>query len=306
MVAKTLVAVASFVGMAVAEQYIYFGSPILGRSSSQPLATPMMIPTVQPVVYTAGPAFYPTAGRGQIASPDFQGYPARGYGTVRKEQQQLRDCDFLDGEYEINVSIDRQKRSSGFSGYMPYQQATVREIPSTVVSKQYHSQDEFGNYKYGYTNPNFEKHESGNANSEVKGHYSYIDENGNARRLYYVADEHGFHITGDDVPGTQTYLRHKRSSEPRTLTVHEAVPTTKVPDVLSRQYHAQDDFGNYKYGYVNPHFEKHESGNADTEVRGHYRYIDGNGLNRIIEYIADQDGFHVKVDGVPDKASFNM
>ena len=56
----------------------------------------------------------------------------------------------------------------------------MREIPSTVVSKQYHSQDEFGNYKYGYTNPNFEKHESGNANSEVKGHYSYIDENGNA------------------------------------------------------------------------------------------------------------------------------
>ena len=65
----------------------------------------------------------------------------------------------------------RQKRSSSYK--VPYQQqaATVREIPSTVVSKQYHSQDDQGNYKYGYTNPHFEKHESGNANSEVKGHY---------------------------------------------------------------------------------------------------------------------------------------
>jgi len=303
MVAKTLVAVASFVGIAVAEPYIW--SPILGRTSN-PMVTPMtrLVPTVQPVVYTTQ-TFYPTAGQ-TIGAADYQGYPSYGYGAVRNEQQQLSDCDFVDREYEINVSIDRQKRSSSFSGYMPYQQATVREIPSTVVSKQYHSQDEFGNYKYGYTNPNFEKHESGNANSEVKGHYSYIDKNGNARRLYYVADEHGFHITGDDVPGTQTYLRHKRSAEPRILRTYEAVPTQEAPEVLSRQYHAQDDFGNYKYGYVNPHFEKHESGNAETEVRGHYRYIMANGLDRIIEYIADQDGFHVKVDGVPDKASFNM
>ena len=68
----------------------------------------------------------------------------------------------------------------------------------------------------------------------------------------------------------------------------------------------QDDFGNYKYGYSNPHFEKHESGNAETEVRGRYRYLDSNGLNRIVEYIADQHGFHVKMDGgpAPDEKSF--
>merc|ERR1711962_1393255 len=218
MVAKTLVAVASVVGLAVADSYVYRPSAILAHNSGQLIspatgsAMSRIMPSIiqqqqqHPVVYTTTSGFTPA-----LITP------------LSLMRYLRRPCDYLDGggEYEINVSIDRrqnrQKRSvagSGgqFTGYLPFQQATVREIPSTVVSKQYHSQDEFGNYKYGYTNPDFEKHESGNANSEVKGHYSYIDEKGNARRLYYVADSHGFHITGDDVPGrTQTYLRHKRS-----------------------------------------------------------------------------------------------
>ena len=68
----------------------------------------------------------------------------------------------------------------------------------------------------------------------------------------------------------------------------------------------QDDFGSYKYGYSNPHSAKQESGNAETEVRGRYRYLDSYGLNRIVEYIADRHGFHVKLDGapVPNKRSF--
>jgi len=312
MVAKTLVAVASFVGLAVADSYVYRPAAILPPNQLiNPTGMTRIVPSIQPLVYATA------------TTPTFYRYPAVTYVTAQQQPPQQpapkkEPCDYLDDEYEINVSIDRTKRSVGFTGYLPFQQATVREIPSTVVSKQYHSQDEFGNYKYGYTNPNFEKHESGNANSEVKGHYSYIDKSGNARKLYYVADSHGFHITGDDVSGTQTYLRHRRStsSKPVHLTVHEAVPTRPkdVPSttedapatVVSKQYHTQDDFGNYKYGYADSHFEKHESGNADNEVRGHYRYIDGNGLNRVIEYVADRHGFHVKVDGIPDKASFSM
>ena len=68
----------------------------------------------------------------------------------------------------------------------------------------------------------------------------------------------------------------------------------------------QDDFGSYKYGYSNPQSAKQETGSAETEVRGRYRYLDGNGLNRIVEYIADRHGFHVKLDGAPvsDKKYF--
>ena len=101
------------------------------------------------VILNYKPSFYGLVGQG-LAYNNFLNVAATG-----------------DGERRLNF---RHKRSSSYN--VPYhQQATVREIPSTVVSKQYHSQDDQGNYKYGYTNPHFEKHESGNANSEVKGHY---------------------------------------------------------------------------------------------------------------------------------------
>ena len=49
---------------------------------------------------------------------------------------------------------------------------------------------------------------------------------------------------------------------------------------VSKQYHKQDELGNYAYGYVNQNSEKHEAGNSQLGVKGHYTYVDGNGLNR--------------------------
>merc|ERR1711872_40990 len=45
--------------------------------------------------------------------------------------------------------------------------------PNGVTAQQYHSQDEFGNYAYGYANQNSQKQEAGNVNLGVRGSYSY-------------------------------------------------------------------------------------------------------------------------------------
>merc|ERR1712193_477227 len=58
------------------------------------------------------------------------------------------------------------------------------------------------------------------------------------------------------------------------------------------QYFVQDKFGNYVYGYANQNSEKMEKGDQNS-VKGHYAYIMSNGQKRRVDYIADNQGFHV-------------
>jgi len=98
-----------------------------------------------------------------------------------------------------------------------------------------------------------------------------------------------------------------RQQVPQPTVVKE--PSTVVKKVVvqkegevSQQYHKQDDFGNYAYGYANDNSEKQEIGNTKSgQVKGHYTYVDGNGLNRRVDYAADNNGFRAKVDGVKIK-----
>jgi len=91
--------------------------------------------------------------------------------------------------------------------------------------------------------------------------------------------------------------------------VVDQVPADKPVQVVvkkegevSQQFHSQDDFGNYAYGYANDNSEKQEVGNTRSgQVKGHYTYVDGNGLNRRVDYVADNNGFRAKGDGIKIK-----
>merc|ERR1712055_654866 len=63
------------------------------------------------------------------------------------------------------------------------------------ASEQHHSQDEAGNYAYGYSDPNSHKEESGHGGygTAVKGSYSYVAPDGHVVHNDYYADESGFH-----------------------------------------------------------------------------------------------------------------
>ena len=72
-------------------------------------------------------------------------------------------------------------------------------------SSQFHAQDEFGNFQYGYSNINSQKQETGNAYGGVSGSYSYVDANGIVQTINYIADELGFRAQGTNIanaPGT--------------------------------------------------------------------------------------------------------
>merc|ERR1712212_582662 len=61
------------------------------------------------------------------------------------------------------------------------------------------------------------------------------------------------------------------------------------------QYFVKDDFGNYAYGYNDQKSEKSEEGNSQA-IKGHYAYIMSNGVKRRVDYVADNQGFHIISD----------
>jgi len=63
-------------------------------------------------------------------------------------------------------------------------------LPS-VHSSQFHSQDEAGNFAFGYNNVNGAREESGNVDTGVMG--SYTDK-AQGRQINYVADRSGFRV----------------------------------------------------------------------------------------------------------------
>jgi Meckel syndrome type 1 protein len=77
-----------------------------------------------------------------------------------------------------------------------------------AIATQYHAQDEFKNYEYGYANPNSAKQEKGNAELGVaQGSYEYIDARGIPQKVSYVADALGFRVAGTNIPTARLYKR---------------------------------------------------------------------------------------------------
>ncbi|CAN7989546.1 unnamed protein product [Ixodes hexagonus] len=72
-----------------------------------------------------------------------------------------------------------------------------------------------------------------------------------------------------------------------------------IPAGKRHQYLLQDHAGkgSYKFGYdtgEGPHQNfRQEERSSDGTVRGRYGYMDANGYLRVVEYVADDSGFHV-------------
>jgi len=69
--------------------------------------------------------------------------------------------------------------------------------------------------------------------------------------------------------------------------------------LTSSQYHAQDELGQYSYGYAGPLSAKSESKDAFGNVRGRYSYVDANGITQSANYVADDFGFRVAATNLP-------
>lgn len=292
-----------------------------------------------------------------------------------------------------------------YSGYYPA--AVVSPIKS-----QYHTQNELGQYAYGYNDGYSSKSETKHANGLTEGSYSYVDPNGVLQQYKYLSDENGYRVTGTNLPVAPAvpaveapaaveikpasdaelpqqvqdtpevaaakaahqvaYDEAKKAAEaapaeepaseavaveapaaepvakaeaPKPASVHVPAPAysyhptaygaypsyaihapvasyayaaapapaayayapyAAVPSYtgayspVNSQYHSQDEFGQYSYGYNSGSSSKAEVKTLDGVTRGGYSYVDANGLVQQYHYVSDAvNGFRVTGTNLP-------
>merc|ERR1712038_1296656 len=91
---------------------------------------------------------------------------------------------------------------------------------------------------------------------------------------------------------------HPMSTQHMTMATHpmmKVVAEMPQPVVNPNQYHLKDNLGNYAFGYSTQNSEMAEEGNAQLK-KGHFANIMADGKLRRVDYIADNQGFHILRD----------
>merc|ERR1712183_272378 len=68
---------------------------------------------------------------------------------------------------------------------------------------------------------------------------------------------------------------------------------------VQSQYHAQDELGQYSFGYAGGPSSRAETRDAFGIVRGSYNYVDSEGKIQTQHYVADALGFRVSGTNLP-------
>merc|ERR1712073_90177 len=233
----------------------------------------------------------------------------------------------------------------------PVVQAAAPDVPVAVASpepSQYHAQDDFGQYSFGYSDGSSVKQEVKTADGVIRGAYSYVDSDGIVQNVNYIADALGFRVGATNLPVHEVEAPVVVAAEPvaapdvaseapavdvahsqhsvinpsvnyaylpyatnygysapvspvvATAPVAVATSNTATPvDPTNAQYHAQDDFEQYNYGYSSPLSTKQELKTADGVTRGSYSYVDANGIVQTVNYLSDALGFRVAATNLP-------
>jgi len=82
-----------------------------------------------------------------------------------------------------------------------------------------------------------------------------------------------------------------------TPITYAAAPVPVAP--VQTQHHAQDELGQFNFGYYGGPSSRHETRDAFGTVRGAFNYIDGDGKVQHQSYVADAAGFRVAATNLP-------
>lgn len=123
----------------------------------------------------------------------------------------------------------------------------------TPVQQQYHTQDELGQYAYGYSDPLSTKQEVRSLDGTTRGSYSYRDANDILQTVDYHADDTGFHVQATNLPKSVAAPAQEtfRTSEPSiSHSVSSTADTTNTissSDTDTEQITSADTFGKTIY-----------------------------------------------------------
>jgi len=103
--------------------------------------------------------------------------------------------------------------------------------PIQAPSSQFHAQDEFGQFSFGYENINSAKTETKDAFGVTRGSYQYVDANGIVQTVNYIADDiNGFRVAGTNIP---VAVAAAQPVAPAALPLVAPVPVLETPEVAA-------------------------------------------------------------------------
>lgn len=129
-------------------------------------------------------------------------------------------------------------------------------------------------YSFNYNTPTGQKTEDADSTGRVKGQYSYTDDIGETHSVqYHASKESGFEVT-NGVPDSPSnvgfsYPLYKTDKNARGKISFERGP-----------------HGQYKFISAGPDQRRTETTGPDGITRGSYSYLDDQGVQRTVEYIA--------------------
>merc|ERR1719495_2389260 len=102
-------------------------------------------------------------------------------------------------------------------------------------------------------------------------------------------------VTFKSVAPKQVTLKTVAAPAPLAYNVAPFAPVAPIQS----QYHAQDEIGQYSFGYAGGPSSRAETRDAFGIVRGSYNYIDSEGELQTQNYVADARGFRVSGTNLP-------
>jgi len=102
------------------------------------------------------------------------------------------------------------------------------------------------------------------------------------------------------LPVQQPFLAPAAAPLAQPLPIAPIAPVAPIVEPPSSQFHAQDEFGQFSFGYQNINSARSESKDAFGVTRGSYQYVDANNVVQTVHYTADDiNGFRVAATNVP-------
>ena len=94
-----------------------------------------------------------------------------------------------------------------------------------------------------------------------------------------------------------------KTNVPKPMTKSAVAPVAPINTPVISQFHAQDELGQYSYGYSGGPSSKIETKNAEGVVQGGFSYVDPVGAIQSQKYVADVAGFRTEGTNIPSTTS---
>jgi len=98
-----------------------------------------------------------------------------------------------------------------------------------------------------------------------------------------------------DLHSSNNIVTHKAMHPMSTQLMTQKMAEMPQSAANPNQYLLKDNFGNYAFGYSTQNSEMAEKGNAQSK-KGHFANIMADGKLRRVDYVADNQGFHILRD----------